>query len=78
MNNIVKFENGRFVYDGKEFSKAINEIIKNIDDINALWWLRSEMNITLDARFAERTDHIIYDSIQSSTTVENMSKTADE
>lgn len=69
-NFVYTNDDGKLIYDGAAFSDAIKQLISTIDDINALWWLRSEMNVTLDARFAERTDNIIYSALHPETSDE--------
>ena len=65
MNNFIYVnDDGKLTYDGGKLSSIVRQAISNIDDINVLWWLRSEINVTLDARFAERTEDIIQDAIR--------------
>lgn len=67
MDNFIYFDNdNKLIYDGAKLSDVIRQIISTIDDINILWWIRSEMNVTLDARFAERAEDIIRDVIRLS------------
>lgn len=63
-NFIYVNDDGKLTYDGAKLSGVVRQAISNIDDINVLWWLRSEINVTIDARFAERTEDIIQDAIR--------------